>query len=247
MRVATIAARELRSLFLSPLAWTALAIAQTLVAYQFLYLLETYTLLQPRLSALESAPGVTDLVVAPVLGYAGFVLLLMTPLLSMRILSEERRSGSLSLLLSAPVSSAEIVLGKYAGLMAFLLIATGLACAMPLSLSLGTSLDMGKLAAGVVAQLSLLGAFAAVGLYMSAIASHPAVAAISSFGALLLLGLIHVAGKSEGLLAYLSVLAHYQKMLRGLIHSTDLAYFVLFAITFVVLSVRHLEGRRLGA
>lgn len=250
MKIATIAARELRSLFLSPLAWTILAVVQGLVAYLFLIQLDTFMVLQPQLSAVEGAPGVTDLVVAPLLGNAAMVLLLVTPMLTMRLISEERRSGTLALLRSAPVSSSEIVLGKYAGIVVFLMVVIAMIGAMTLSLTLGAPLDLGKLGAGLLALTLLAGAFAAIGLYLSALAAQPIVAGISSFGALLLLWIIDWAGRAEGqingLFAYLSSLRHFQSLLKGLVDSQDIVYFLLVIAAFLGLSSRHLEVHRLA-
>ena len=250
MMILTIAARELRSLFLSPLAWAVLAVVQFILAYLFLAQVDNFMTLQPQLAGLEGAPGVTDLVVAPLLGDAGVVLLLVTPLITMRILSEERRSGTLSLLFSAPVSMTEIVLGKYLGLLGFFFILLALLLAMPLSLLAGTPLDLGKLAAGALGLGLLLAAFCAAGLYLSTLTEQPTVAAISTFGLLLLLWIIDWAGKGgaevSGLLHYLSMLRHYEPLLRGMVHSPDLAYFLLFILTFLVLSIRRLDADRLS-
>ncbi|MGD8312082.1 MAG: ABC-2 transporter permease, partial [Gammaproteobacteria bacterium] len=159
MMIFTIAARELRSLFLSPLAWAILAVTQFIFAYLFLSQIETYITLQPRLVALEGAPGVADIVIAPLFANAAIILLLVTPLLTMRLLSEERRSRTISLLFSAPVSMTEIILGKYLGVLSFFLILIGMLTLMPLSLVVGTDLDLGKLAAGMLGLTLVLAAF----------------------------------------------------------------------------------------
>ncbi|WJW75757.1 ABC transporter permease subunit [Thiohalobacter sp. IOR34] len=244
-----IAARELRSLFLSPLAWSILAVVQFILAYLFLAQLDTYMQLAPRLAALEDAPGVTDVVIAPLLGNTAVVLLLVAPLITMRVLSEERRSRTLGLLLSAPVSMTEIVLGKYLGLLGFFFLLLALVAAMSLSLLAGTSLDLGKLFSGLLGLALLLGAFAAAGLFMSSLTDQPTIAAISSFGLLLLLWIIDWAGNSgtevSGVFAYLSLLRHYESLLKGLFDSTDVLYYLLFILAFLVLSVQRLDAQRL--
>lgn len=117
---AVIAARELRSLFLSPLAWVILAVVVFILAYAFLVQVQVFTEIQPRLAGLPSAPGVTEIVAAPLFEFAAMILLLVAPLLTHRAVAAERRGGTLVLLQSAPVSSTQIVLGKYLGLLAFL-------------------------------------------------------------------------------------------------------------------------------
>lgn len=250
MAIVTIAVREFKSLFLSPLAWTMLAVVQIIMAYMFLIQLDAFVQLQPQLAAREGAPGLTDIVVAPLLGNAAIVLLLIAPLLTMRLISEERRSLSLALLFSAPVSMTEIILGKYIGIVAFFLVILALIVFMPLTLVLGgNALDMGKFAAGVLGLALMIASFAALGLFMSALTSYPGVAAVSSFGVLLLLWILDWAGDKEtaasGLFGYLSLVRHYESFLKGVFNSADLLYYLLFIATFLVLAIRRLDADRL--
>ena len=186
MMMFVIAGRELRSLFVSPLAWSILAVVQLILAYMFLTQLDLYMALQSRLLGVAGAPGVTEIIATPLLGNAAVVLLLVVPMLTMRLISEERRSQTISLLFSAPLSMTEIVLGKFIGVMVFLLIVVLMIVLMPLSLLLGGSLDLGLLFSGVLGLILLLASFTAVGLFMSTLTVQPAIAAISSFGVLLL-------------------------------------------------------------
>jgi ABC-2 type transport system permease protein len=246
-----IAARELRSLFLSPLAWSTLAVVEFILAFVFLGQLDEYLALQPQLVALPGAPGVTELVVGPLFGTATVLLLLVVPLLTMRLVSEERRSRTLPLLLSAPLSMTEIILGKYLGVVSFLLVTALLILLMPLSLLLAGELDFGLLAAQMCGLLLILCAFAAAGLFISTLsAAQPTVAAVATFGLLLLLWIIDwagsaMAGGSGGLFAYLSLQHHYQALLKGVFASSDVAYYLLFIATFLVLSIRRLDAERL--
>ena len=243
----TIAGRELRSLFLSPLAWAILAVVQFILAYLFLSQIESWMLLQPRLAALEGAPGVADIIIAPLFADAAVILLLITPLITMRVLSEERRNRTLSLLFSAPISMTEIVVGKYLGVLAFFLIVLALLALMPLSLAAGTDLDFGKLAAGLLGLTLVLAAFAAIGLFMSALTGQPTVAAVTTFGLLLLLWIIDWAGNADAgnQLAQLSMLRHYEPLLQGLFSSADVAYYLLLIVLFLGFSIRRLDADRL--
>jgi len=241
----TIASRELRSLFLSPLAWTILGVSQLILAYMFLTQIDYYLAIQPKLIGIPGAPGVTDLIVAPLFGNAAVILLLIIPLLTMRTISDERRNKTISLLFSALVSLTEIVLGKFLAIFAFLLIILLSITLMPLSLLTVGELDIGKLFACLLAMVLLMASFNALGLYMSAIASQPTVAAIGSFGALLLLWIIDWAGNSSSVLEYISIMRHFENLLRGLIHSTDIFYFILFIAGFLILSIRRLDNDRL--
>jgi ABC-2 type transport system permease protein len=248
-----IAGREMRSLFLSPLAWVILAIVQVILCFAFFTQLEFYMQLQPRLMTIDGAPGVTYVVVASLLDFAAILLLLVVPIVTMRLLAEERRTQTLALLMSAPVSMTDIVLGKYLGILGFLLIMLAMLALMPLSLLFVGSLDAGLFVSGLLGLLLLLGGFAAVGLFMSSLTTQPIIAAVSSFGALFLLWILDWAGTAsagqEGqagnLLGYLSILGHYKPMLRGIFNSSDLLYYLLFIVTFIVLTIRRLDSYRL--
>jgi ABC-2 type transport system permease protein len=244
----TLAGRELRSLFLSPLAWVILAVVSGLCAYFFLLYIDLYLQLQPRLAANPAAPGLTEVVVVPLYSTAATVLLLVTPLLTMRLISEERRNQTLSLLISAPVSMTEIVLGKFLGILAFVLIMLGLIAAMPLSLLAGGSLDLGLWAAGLLGLALLLASFCSIGLLVSSHTTQPTVAAVATFGILLLLWILNLAGttgnESGTLLSYVSMLSHYQALLQGVFSSTDIVYYLLLIGSCLVLSIRRLDADR---
>lgn len=246
-----IALRELRTLFLSPLAWSMLAVVQVILAWLFLSQLDQYLQLQPQLALMATPPGLAEVVAAPLLGSAGIVLLLVVPLLTMRLVSEERRNRSLPLLFSAPVSMTQIILGKYFGVLAFLFIMLGMIALMPLSLLLIGSLDPGQFAAGLLGLALMLAAFAALGLFISTLSAQPAVAAVASFGALLLLWVINLAGNavddsgSRGLFAWLSLQQHYEALLDGIFNSSDVAYYLLFILLFLVFAIRRLDADRL--
>lgn len=243
-----IARQELRRLFLSPLAWTILGVVQFVLAWMFLQSVNNYLEVQSQLLGMGGEYGITELVVMPLLGNAAVVLLLITPLVSMRLVTEERRNKTLPLLFSAPLSMTEIVLGKYLGLVAFLALQLLLVALMPLSLLLGGGLDLGMFASGLLGLLLLIGAFAAVGLFLSTLTQHQTIAAVGTFGVLLFFWLLDWArtGPDGGVLPYLSLLNHYEPFLKGAFDTRDAIFQLLFVATFLALSVRRLDMDRLG-
>lgn len=243
----TIAWREFRSLFLSPLAWAMLAVLQLILGILFFYILiVVYGPNQDKYALVEGWPGATLIILPNFLTLAGFLLLLMVPLMTMRLVAEERRSKTITLLFSAPVSMTEIVLGKYLGVMMFLLLVLALVALMPLSLLVGGRIDLGVVFTGLFGLMLTLASFAAVGLFISTLTQHPAVAAIASFGALLCFWLVDVSAQGSGLIAYLSLFNHYQPFLQGVFDTADAAYHLLLIVTLLVLSVRRLDADRMG-
>lgn len=247
--IGVIAAREWRALFLSPLAWSLLAVTQAVLAWIFIILVNDFQQMEGQLSGLDPAPGVTDLVLVPLFRVTAWALLLLTPLLTMRLFSEEQRTGTLDLLLSAPVGLHQIVLGKYLGVLGFLLSVIALTALMPLALLAGTALDPGKLSAGLFGLGLFAASFAAAGLYFSSLTAQPLTAAAATFGVLLAFWLVDAAGGGQGAAgpwpAYLSLARHYDALQLGLVRSEDLAYYLLFSAAFVGLTMRRLDNLRL--
>ena len=251
----TIAAKELKTLFASPLAWMVLTVVQFIGGYAFLKRLDDFMQIQPQLVQLANPPGVTELVVAPLFATAAIVLLFALPLLGMRSIAEERRNQTLVFLLSAPVSMTQIIIGKFVGLTAFLTLIVVLIALMPLSIAFGTTLDYG-LIASLFAGLLLLGmGFAAVSLYISSLTTHPMAAAFGAFAALLLMVLMGEAA-GDGLRArgwhipaafaqVFSPLKNFEPLGKGVVDTYALACSVLLTIVFLVLTVRRLDGQRL--
>ena len=240
-----IARREIGAMFCSPLAWILLAVIQAILGFMFLINLESYFLLQPQLMRLENTPGVTDIVITPLMHLAAIILLMIMPLLTMRSIAEEKRNRTLSLLVSAPISMSEIVLGKFLGLMLFVFILVTMLMLMPLSLYLGTSPDIGKLLSIYLGMLLLLATFSAIGLYLSSLTENQTIAAISTFGVLLVLWMIDWKWDSVTVLSYFSLLRHHQSMLEGVFNTSDIAYYLLLIVGFLVLTIRQLDRERL--
>lgn len=243
--IRTIAAREFRNLFVSPLAWTVLGVLQVVLAWLFLNQVDAFLDLQPRLADLAEPPGVGDMVAAPLFQATAMLLLLIAPILAMRLIAEERRSHTLALLYSAPVSLRAIVAGKFLGLWGFLCIVVALPTLMALSLYAGAPLDIGLIAANVAGLALFAGGCGALGLYFSCLAAQPAVAAVGGIGAALCLWLLDIASGGSALLDALSPLRHFARCNRGLLDTADIVYFLAFAATFLALSVIRLDRDRM--
>ena len=253
--ILTIAGKELKALFASPLAWMVLTAVQLITGYAFLKRLDDFLQVQPQLVQLASPPGVTELVAAPLFATAAIVLLFAAPLLGMRLIAEERRNQTMVLLTSAPVSITQIVLGKFLGLVLFLLIILVLVAAMPLSLAGSTSLDYGLIASLCLGLLLLAAGFSAVSLYVSSLTTHPVAAAFGAFAALLMMLLMSEAA-GDGVRArgwhvpaafvqVFSPLKNFEPLGKGMIDTYPIACAVLLTVVFLVLTVRRLDARRL--
>ena len=249
---------ELRRLFVRPLGWVLGALTLAELGWRFVLLLGNFLGVQIKLAAMPGGPGFTDLVAVPLLsslltgGIVPFGLtelaLLIVPLLTMSTLAGERNNGTLPLLLATGTPARAIVLGKYLAVLVWLLLWLALVLVMPLTLAHNTHLDWGKLAAATLGMTLLLAALAAIGVACSAFASHPAVAATASL--LLALGLMMVnlgaqtAGMDNGAINWLALSTHLEALLRGLVSSVDVVWFVLVIVIALTLATHRLRSER---
>ena len=248
--ISAVAGRELRSLFVSVLAWIVLGVVLFILAWIFLLQVDAFLRVAPRLLMYPRAPGVTALVAIPLVrSAASFLMFLLIPLLTMRSFADEYRLRTLPLLLSSPVRLTDIVLGKFLGSLGFLALLIVLVFAMPVSLALGTRPDWGLLAAAFVGLVLFVAALTAAGIYFSSLVRQPLAGAVATFGFFLFLSLTPWAARGHGpgsaILRYLSPMRHLAPFLRGEIKVGDIAYDLIFVLFFLALTVRHLDAERL--
>ena len=244
--IATIAGKELKSMFGSPLAWIVLAALQSILAWIFLMRLDSFLELQPRLQTLANAPGATEIVIAPLYSAAAVVLLMATPILAMRSIAEERRGRTMTLLISAPISMTQIVLGKFLGLLALLIMPVASITVMGMSLAIGGGLDFGLINANIIGLAMLVATFAAVGLFASSLTVHPMIAAFAALALLLASWLASLANPDpSSLIQLVSVTRRFESFNNGLIDSADVLWHVLVIALFLALTIRRLDRDRL--
>jgi len=243
--VFAIARHEARRIFVSPLAWTVLAVIQFI--YGFLYTLTVNDMVSNP-GSLNQYSGVADYIGGGLFGFSAVLLLLIIPLMTMRLFAEDKKSGSLTLLTTAPASLTEIVLGKFLGLSVFFLAVLVLMALMPFSLSGGTELDNGRIFAGLLGQLLMMLSFGAAGLFVSTLTKEPVIAAVGGFGLLLVVWLLEAmaygGGMFSDLFRHLSLIGHFEKLRRGVFDTADIAYYLLFITFFLWLAVQRLDVER---
>ncbi len=245
--IINVARKELKSLFASPMGWIILALL--MLAFGSFYLQGVNNYFEVMSGAIRPAErvGVTIFVGQTVYGIASFLMLFAVPLLSMRLISEERKSQTLPFLFSAPISLTEIVVGKFLGLIIFLSILVGYIFIMLSTLNIWSDIDFGYLFSNSLGLILLAASFSALGIYFSSLTNQPIVAAILSFMALFaLMGLDKFFGSQpDHWFGYISLMKHFQAFSRGVIDSKDVIYFILFITTFLVLTIRRLDSDRL--
>ena len=245
--IINVARKELQSLFASPMGWIILSLL--MLAFGSFYLQGVNNYFEVMSGSIRPAErvGVTIFVGQTVYGIASFLMLFAVPLLSMGLISGERKSQTLPFLFSAPISLTEIVVGKFLGLIIFLSILVVYILIMLSTLNIWSDIDFGYLLSNSLGLILLAASFAALGIYFSSLTSQPIVAAILSFIALFaLMGLDKFFGSQpDHWFGYISLMKHFQSFSRGVIDSKDIVYFILFITTFLVLTIRRLDSDRL--
>ncbi len=242
----TIARKEFRSLFATPSTWLILGALQFIFAWFFLARLDAFLQVQAQLAQIANAPGATQAVAAPLFGTIALIMMMLVPAFTMRLIAEERRNQTLTLLMTAPVSSTHIVLGKYLGLLLFLLLIIADCVLLVLVLAAGTQLDTGLVLSNALGLLLLTASYAALGLYVSSLTAQPVVAAITALAALFGLWLVEISAvDSDNTWRALAPTGHFQSFNAGLLNSADLVYFVLFSAAFLLLAIRRVHNNRI--
>jgi len=243
--------REMLVYFSSPIAYVLLVGFLALTGYFFYSATAMYSVvsMQAMQNPMLMKMNLTDMLVAPLLTNMSVMLMLISPLLTMRLISEEKKSGTMELLLSYPLTDATVVLAKFAAAWSMMLIMLALTWAqMGLIIWLGEP-HLPAMLGGYMGLALIAGAFAALGVFASAVTENQIVSAVLAYCGLLILWVLgwssSVVGPELGAwLKELSLGTHYQNLPRGLVDSRDLIYFVLFMGLFLFLSIRALEAKR---
>jgi ABC-2 type transport system permease protein len=252
--VLTIAGREIRSYFVSPIAYVVLTGFLLLGGWFFFNLLARFNLLLTIYSAQQNPEvlqrlNLNEFVIAPLLHNLSVVLVILVPVITMRSFAEEKKTGTYELLLTSPLRISEIVLGKFLGSFVFVAIMVALTGVYPLILLAYGNPETGVVLGGYLGLLLLATAFVAVGVLTSSLTENQIIAAVSCLVSLLLLYIIawpaENAGETIGaLLRYLSLTEHFAQMVKGVIDSRDIVYFLTVIVLALFLTHRSVESIR---
>ena len=249
-----IAGKELRSYFVSPIAYVVLTGFLLLGGWFFFNLLSRFNFLLTIYSAMRNPEAQTrlnlnDFVISPLLHNLSVVLVILVPVITMRSFAEEKRSGTYELLMTSPLSIIEVVAGKFLGAFVFMLIMIGLTAVYPAMLLIYGNPELGIIASGYLGLLLLATAFVSVGLLTSSFTENQIIAAVTCLVLLLLLYVIAWPAETAGpvlgaVLKYLSLTEHFGEMVKGIIDTKDLVYFVSVIVLSLFLTQRSVESVR---
>jgi ABC-2 type transport system permease protein len=248
--------REMRSYFVSPVAYTILVAFLVLSGWYFRNLLIAFVIYASRMTEqaemLQQMPppmNVNLRVARLWFSFAGQLLLFLAPIITMRLLAEERATGRLDLLLSAPITDLQLVLGKFLAGVALVLLFLAPTAVYPAILFAYGNPELGPILAGYLGLLLLTLALIGLGLAVSSLTANQIVAAAGSFGLVIMLWAIGLVSGGEGTswgtaLSYVSLLEHFSDFASGVIETRHIVYYLSFAGFMLFLTLRAVESQR---
>lgn len=248
--------REMGSFFSSPIIYVVTTVFLVLYSFLFFMVLSDFSQKSmqaaPQAAQLQAA-GISinpnEMVIVPALANMSVILLFIIPLVTMRSFAEERKNKTFALLLSSPVHLREIVAGKFlacVGVIAFMVLLSSYSVGI---IAILGEPEMGPILSGYLGLLLMSGCYIAMGVFASSVTDNQITAAALGFGMALLMWVLSVPAKFADtaigtMLNYLSLGSHLESFLRGVIDTSDLAYYLSFMAFILFLTHRVLDSRR---
>jgi ABC-2 type transport system permease protein len=251
--VQAVIAKELRGYFVSPIVYVVGAVFLLifgLLSYLYIVFAGAQAIQLMQMQGGMAHINLNDLVFRNLFASMRFVLLIILPILTMRLFAEERKLRTFEFLMTSPIGINDIVAGKFASALLIYLGLLGITGLVPTVLMLFSDFDWGPVLTGYLG-MALLGAlFLAVGLFASALTENQIVAAFVGFGILLTVWLVAGLGALFGdttmghMVSYVSFMEHYDRLVNGLIDTSDLVYFASGLALMLFLTNRVVDSTR---
>jgi ABC-2 type transport system permease protein len=243
--------KELRSYFVSPIAYLLLAMFAVIFGFFFWNILGyfVFTGMESQMRGEMYPMNVNEQVIRPLLSNVGVIGLFFIPMITMRLFAEEKRSGTIELLVTSPIRDGEIILGKWLSALTLyggLLLLTALNFIFLFKYG---NPDWKPLAIGYLGLLLQAGALLAIGMFISTLTKNQIIAGATTFGVCLLLWVLEWAGGYETatwakVLSYMSVVTHIGSFSKGLLDTKDAVYYVTLTFLGIFFTARSLESLR---
>lgn len=245
----TICGKEVRAYFASPVAYLLMALFGLVFGF-FFYSATAYFVMEGMRQQMGGGSlSVNEFVVSPLLGNASVVGLFLIPLISMRLFAEEKRTGTIELLLTSPVRDWEIILGKWLGAMVMYLCVIGIAALNVALLFAYGKPDWRPILTGFLGLILQGGCVLAIGTFISTTTRNQIIAGAATFSICLLLWVLswvssyNDAGWAQAV-AYCSILTHFEPFSKGIIDTKDVVFYISAIFLGLFLTARSLESLR---
>jgi ABC-2 type transport system permease protein len=248
--VLTIAGKELRAYFASPIAYVVIGFFALIYGYFFYVLLAFFNRQSMQMSmGMGGTMNINQMLIAPVLQNVTVVLLFLLPMITMRTYSEEKRTGTMELLLTSPLTDMQIIFGKFLGAM-------GLYAAMVAVTLIHTSLlflygdpEWKPVLTAYLGILLMGGCFISVGLLISSMTRNQIVAGTITFAVFLVLWVINWIGSfvgptAQAVLSHLSLTDHFDDFTKGVLDTKHIIYYLSFIGFGLFLTAKAVDSER---
>jgi ABC-2 type transport system permease protein len=247
--ILAIADKELRSYFASPIAYIIIGLFALLFGYFFIAYLSMFVQRSSQAMMGGGAPNINQDMIRGVFLNSAVIILFVMPMITMRTYSEEKRSGTIELLLTSPLTDFQIIMGKFLGalgLYASMLLVTMLYIAI---LFVYGNPEWRPIATGYLGLLLMGGSFLSVGLFISSVTKNQIVAGFLTFAIFLMLWVINWMSDQSGpmmaaVLKYLSITEHFDDFARGIIDTKHVIYYVTFITFGLFLTAKSVDMER---
>jgi ABC-2 type transport system permease protein len=246
-----IAGKELRGYFASPIGYVLVGFYALLFGWFFYTLVAFFERQSMQMSAggPGSAMNVNQMLVAPLLMNATVIMLLVFPLITMRTYAEEKRSGTIELLLTSPITDWQIILGKFLGALGLYAVMLAVTLVHVAILFVFGTPEWKPIATGYLGLLLMGGSFLSLGLFISSLTKNQIVAGMITFSVFLLLWVINwvstfVGPTMQTVLNYLSITEHFDDFAKGIIDTKHVVYYLSFIAAGLFLTMKSVDSER---
>ncbi len=251
LNINAVAAKELRSYFASPTAWVMMGLFAFLFGYFFVTYLQFFVMqsTQAQFGGAPPSMNINMQMVRPLLGNASVIILFLLPMVTMRTYSEEKRSGTIELLLTSPLTDFEIIAGKFLGAVALYAALLAVTVAYMAFLFVYGDPEWRPLVSGYLGLLLLGSCFISLGLFISSTTKNQMVAGAATFVLALLLWIVDWMAEGSGpttasILRYLSITGHFEDFGKGVIDSKHVIYYLSFISFGLFLTLKSVDSER---
>ena len=247
--ILAIAGKEIRAYFTSPIAYVVIGFYALLFGYFFAVMLTFFERQSMQMMQMGGTMNINQMLIGPVFTNAEVVLLFVLPMVTMRTYSEEKRSGTMELLLTAPLTDWQIILGKFVGAMTLFAVMLAITVIHIGVLFLYSQPDWKPIATGYLGMFLMGGCFISLGLFISSLTKNQIVAAVITFGAFLLFWVINwmgsfVGSTAQAVLAHLSIIDHFDDFAKGIIDTKHVVYYLSFIAFGLFLTAKSVDSER---
>ena len=247
--ILAIAEKELRSYFASPIAYIIIGLFALLFGYFFVTYLYFFVQRSSQMMMGGGSANINEQMIRGVFLNSAVIVLFVMPMITMRTYSEEKRSGTIELLLTSPLTDFQIIMGKFLGALALyaaMLLVTMLYMAI---LFFYTTPEWRPIAAGYLGMLLMGGCFLSLGLFISSLTKNQIVAGFLTFAVFLMLWVINWMGEQAGptmsaVLKYLSITEHFDDFARGVLDTKHIIYYLTFITFGLFLTAKSVDMER---